>query len=514
MRKKKHIFSALCSLLCLGLLAPAPVLAEENSQTQQTESESDTEDITGYNDWVTTLDDTLIQVGDFKYSFDDDNNTAILIRCSKKVNVISGDFVIPETVTYNHTIYTIVEFVDQLFANNEDLTSVTIPKTIERFDIDGFAGCTNLQNIYIDEANSVYSSVDGVVFCKDRSELLYYPQGRTGSYSIPEGTKAIGDQAFMYSDLSSISMPDSVETLGISAFLGAGKLSSINLSKNILKLPSSCFAGTAFSSFEVPATINQMADNVFANCPNLESVKLPSKLNRMGGCCFSGCRKLTSVTLPSNLQTIPVSTFMNCTVLEQITLPKYLTSIEANAFQNCSSLRTISFPSKLESIGYSAFLYSGLTIVSLPAGISSIGGMAFAHCSSLQTVLLPKKLNHNTEDSSINFEWCVFDNSPHVRLYGSYETAPDWLDEYAGLYGQWDYENGKPVNDAVIVEPDPVEGWISDAGGWKYQLDNGSYVTNDWKKISGKWFYFGSNGFFVTGWKYIDDEWYYCAKRS
>ncbi len=99
------------------------------------------------------------------------------------------------------------------------LTSVTIPNSVTTIEIRTFFGCTDLTKINVDAANSNYSSLDGVLFNKTKTEIVQYPGGRTGAYIIPDGVTLISEKSFSRcAGLTSVTIPASVTSIGNYAF--------------------------------------------------------------------------------------------------------------------------------------------------------------------------------------------------------------------------------------------------------------------------------------------------------
>jgi hypothetical protein len=120
------------------------------------------------------------------------------------------------------------------FYGCENLTSITIPASVNCIGEDPFDGCIRLQSIIVDGSNTVYSSVDGVLFNKAQTELIRCPQGKGGSYTIPSGVTSIWDYAFFECEnLTSLIIPDSVTTIGDYAFYGCTDLKSITIGAGV-----------------------------------------------------------------------------------------------------------------------------------------------------------------------------------------------------------------------------------------------------------------------------------------
>ena len=180
-------------------------------------------------------------------------------------------------------------------------------------------------------------------------------------------------------------------------------------------------ARSTLQSVSLPETITSIGRDAFYLCRELTSITLPSSLTSIGGYAFYSCSGLTSVTIPDSVKSIGELAFSICSSLTSITIPESVTSIGEGAFANCSGLETITVEEgntiyhsdgnclietasgtliqgcnnsvipqdgSVTSIGFSAFRdCSGLTgELVIPEGVTSIGGYAFRGCSGLESI--------------------------------------------------------------------------------------------------------------------------------
>ena len=127
----------------------------------------------------------------------------------------------------------------QAFNYCESLTSVSIGDSVASIGDEAFGYCGSLISVTVDESNSVYSSdISGVLFNKDKSKLVFYPEGKTeSSYTIPCSVTSIGDDAFLWCEnIISITIPDSVTSIGECSFDGCRKLNSVTISKSVTSI--------------------------------------------------------------------------------------------------------------------------------------------------------------------------------------------------------------------------------------------------------------------------------------
>ena len=186
----------------------------------------------------------------------------------------------------------------------------------------------------VGEGNSRYRSDDGILFTRDGETLVRYPCTHTGSYSIPDGVKALAEGAFMGCRLSGIRFPGSLAGIPDSAF----------------------YSCTGLTELSLPGTITSIGRNAFRDCSNLSSVTLPDGLRSIGQCAFSGT-SFTSVTIPASLERIGESSFYRTRLLS-IVIPEGVRVLGSMAFDRTPS-GEVFLPASLEEISFGCFGYSG-----------------------------------------------------------------------------------------------------------------------------------------------------------
>ena len=178
-------------------------------------------------------------------------------------DVYTGDIVIPSTIIYSNETYTVTAIGEKAFNNCRNLTSITIPHSVVEIDCT-FYGCDKLEEINVDENNTKYLSIDGVLYTKDKTTLLRHPAGKDNSYAIPNSVTNIGDNAFYScSKLESITIPNSVTSIGDYAF-------------------GSC----AFESIIIPNSVTYIGSNAFHYCANLTAITIPNSITNIGNSAF------------------------------------------------------------------------------------------------------------------------------------------------------------------------------------------------------------------------------------
>lgn len=243
--------------------------------------------------------------GEFSYSLTHDN-TVCIENCSGE----GKNLVIPATIDG----VAVTELGKLAFGNDigKPYETITLPASIEYISSDNpFSVCDSLTEVIVDSSSENYIAEDGVLFTKDKSKLVCYPQKKTGSsYSIPEGVSVLGEASIYNTQLSEITFPSTLTEIQYYALGNNSKLTSADLSK------------TAVSSIGLYA---------FTNCSSLSSVLLPDSLYEIAGAAFSHCKALSEITLPKNLGMIGQYAFID-TGLSKITVPDSVTEIGYSAF--------------------------------------------------------------------------------------------------------------------------------------------------------------------------------------
>ncbi len=260
---------------------------------------------------------------------------------------------------------------ENAFAYCDSLTDITIPHSVTSIGRGAFSYSSNLKNIIVDDANDSYSSIDGVLFNEDKTEIICCPSGNTRiSYSIPESVNVIGYQAFNECEtLTNITIPSSVTSICDGAF---------HLCKGLI-------------SITIPDSVTSIGKGVFSNCENLMSVNLSENITSISDSLFYVCRNLTSITIPNGVKSIGKDAFASCSKLTDITIPDSVEDIGSRAFYFCS-FKNITIPEVVKSIGDNAFYGSDLTTVTIPNGITCINEGTFEACDKLASITIPESV--------------------------------------------------------------------------------------------------------------------------
>lgn len=166
------------------------------------------------------------------------------------------------------------------------------------------------------------------------------------------------------------------------------KLTSITISNSVTSIGNGAFYGcTGLTNVTIPDSVANLDDGVFNGCSNLVTVTLPSGLTIIPEATFRICSSLTEVNIPSCVTSIGYQAFNQCISLTSITIPSSVTSIGGYAFVNCTSLSSITIPNAVATIEDYAFKgCNGLTSITIGSGITNIKQEAFFNCSGLTSI--------------------------------------------------------------------------------------------------------------------------------
>ena len=277
------------------------------------------------------------------------------------------------------------------FEDCSSLASVVIPDRVTSIGDSAFCDCDNLTSITVGVNNPNYMSIDSNLYSKDGKTLIQYAIGKEDtSFDIPDSVTSIGDSAFWGCyNLQSVDIPDSVTSIGEYAFYGCYNLQSVDIPDSVTSIGRYAFSGCSrLTSVVIPDSVTSIGEEAFYNTPhynyennwinnvlyiNNHLIKTKNTISgeyvikdgtiTIGNYAFAYCENLTSITIPDSVTSIGRYAFRACDSLTSVVIPDSVTSIGDYAFYDCKSLTSVVIPDSVTSIGDSAFTNCGsLTI--------------------------------------------------------------------------------------------------------------------------------------------------------
>lgn len=357
------------------------------------------------------------------------NNTAL-----RKVKLSNATEEVCESAFADCTALTSVEilgggdaetkFGDYVFNGCSSLTTITLSEKVSDISLSMFNGCENLRDILVNDNNTAYKSVGGVLYSKDGAQIVYCPgknltlkDGATGEFVLPDTVTVIGDYAFAgHSAIEKIEIGAQITKIGSNAFAYCSELEELVFAERTTDLTIGDYAFAYCGSLSndakmtLPDTVTAIGDYAFYAAgvkeiglgtglktigdyafakTDLTAIVIPATVESFGDYLFSGCIKLTTVEINVSTNAL-IGTFEGCTALETATVQNGVTEIGEKAFygagKNAESGLTFAIPDTVEIIGAGAFEESGIASVTIPAKTSLISQGAFRKTDKLTTV--------------------------------------------------------------------------------------------------------------------------------
>lgn len=314
------------------------------------------------------------------------------------------------------------------YCNN--LTEITISDNTDEMLYNlSFGGCRNLTAINANDTCRYFSSEDGVLYNKDKTELLMLPAGKSGEFIVPDTVTKLGDASlWLANNITKIAVPDSVKEADcsmdnpkfviyghsgsyIESYANSNRFPFVDdyvIINNTIYDPREIF--TPASSFEytaqngnviitkfigtetdvsIPISINgntvvSIENKAFQNNKTIKSVIIPDSVVDIGSYAFQNCSQLTNVTLSNKIKSIDSYAFLGCTKLDSISIPDSVNIIGKEAFGTCTGLKSVTIPDSVTSLGdYAFYKCSNLESITIPNSITNVGNCVLKGCAKL-----------------------------------------------------------------------------------------------------------------------------------
>ena len=344
-----------------------------------------------------------------------------------------------------------------VFYNCKRIKNLNIPRNLTDIAYTALPGLSGLVYYTCSPFNPKYKSVDGILYNKDMTMLVAYPQSAPATsftipssvttlydyclhncdnlieVNIPESVTLFGMNIFSGSDnIESIDVPDGVTKMGMTVFGQCPKLSHVHLPANLDSIKNSCFYGcSSLTEVAIPASVRYIGNNAFAYCDNLKTLRFEegSCLEGFGEFVFRESTSLESLDMPNTVTTMGTGVFYVCPSLKNVHLSKSLTILPNSTFNQCSQLTELDIPGTVTYIGNGA-MYKCTSMKRLkigdkdaPAGTTDIEHYALAYSNELERLELGANLDSLTYGS--------LEDLGNVKLAICWATTPPRCNENA-----------------------------------------------------------------------------------
>ena len=344
-----------------------------------------------------------------------------------------------------------------------------------------FSKYPNLISIDVDKNNPYYTSENGILFNKDKTELFVYPTCKTGNtYIVPSSVKTVGDYSFYTCNkLEKITIPNGVKKIPTSCFEKCKNLKSVVLPNSIIEISSYAFEDCEnLANINIPNNVKVIDFEAFGNCTSLKSVYIPKTTTTLYNKTFSNCtglesinvdknnkkytsvngvfydkkkvtliqypssKKATSFTVPNTVKTIESEAFSCSKYLKSVTIRNSVTDLGSDAFTCCVNLEKVTLPNSIKVIKDGVFSNCiNLKYINIPNSVKEIQYYAFSHCESLKSVVIPNSVTYigqGTFEECSNLETVTIPNSVSYIDYSCF-FCDDKLKDiyYKGSKVQW-----------------------------------------------------------------------------
>lgn len=289
------------------------------------------------------------------------------------------------------------------FYSVRNLRNVELGASVETIEDGAITGSPDFTRFAVDSNNPNYTAdAEGIIYTKNKEELVLYPSGRAGEYSTLPTTKKIRRRAFYYAQkVTKVNFNSALENIDNDAFQVTSALQEITFASpsNLTRIGTWVFYMSGLTKLELPASLTEIGSTAFGSNKNLKTVNVAanSQLKTIGNGAFSGNTALETFTFEgaSKLETIGTQAFKGDTKLTHFDFPATVKTIGESAFNGTTSMTNVTFaaPSQLQKIESAAFQdASALQNITLPEGVKEIQEHAFNSCTSLTEIGVPASL--------------------------------------------------------------------------------------------------------------------------
>ena len=283
------------------------------------------------------------------------------------------------------------------FAGCSGIKTVNITRNLTDIAYNVFYGFSGVVNYTCSPFNPKYCANGGILYSKDMTMLVAYPQASSAtSFDIPGTVTTVGDYCLHNCDnLIEVNIPESVTKFGMNVFSGSDNIESIYVPDGVTTMGVTVFGScTKLKDVHLPANLDSLKNSSFYGCNALEEVTIPRNVRYIGNYAFSECEILKTITFEegSCLEGFGDQVFAYCPVFETLDMPNTVTTVDRSLFYMCPSLKSVHLSRNLTGIGYGCFYRcSSLTELDIPGTCTLLGNTAIFQCTSLKKLKIGDK---------------------------------------------------------------------------------------------------------------------------
>ncbi len=321
--------------------------------------------------YTLTVESNEVDINGLKYKLNPQALTAEVIRNSTQ---LSGDIVVPSTVTYSGKTYTVTAIGRSAFLSCRNLLSVTIPNTVTSIGQQAFSYCDALKTMTIPKS---VTSINRAIFSYDNNMETIVVEAGNPVYSSPNNCNAIilTAENKLIQGCKATVIPEGVECIGEYAFNGFSELKTIKLPSSLKAIEYLAFYQSGLTSIVIPKGMTNLSHGSFHSCVDLTSIRMES-----GGTKYSSPAGSNAI-----VETASGTLIVGC---QTTIIPKNIKRIEQNAFAGHTPITELTIPNGVEEIGSAAFQYTNIETIVLPHSVKKVEDGIFSSCAKLKTVYI------------------------------------------------------------------------------------------------------------------------------
>lgn len=335
-------------------------------------------------------------INDFTFELNDEGTYSII-----SYNTFEPSTVIVPSEYHGIKVTHIME--NAFSGKTSGIEKIVISENISFCSPLSFIESFNLSSIEVNDNNKYYCSIDGVLYDKNLTKIVFVPRN-VDEVVLPSTIQTVGEMAFKKSCVEKVVLNDGLKTIEDNAFENTQKLKEIIIPDSVTSLGDELFSYSETSKIVIGKGITSIPYYFVNNCNSIKEIIIPGNVKTIEHYAFNESRYLTNVTLEEGVETIKACGFANCGIVN-LTLPTSLREIGEEAFIR-NYVKNVVIPEGVEKIDEGAFWACGyLQSISFPSTVKEIGASVVAHAKELKTITLADNNKYFKVDNNVLFSY-------------------------------------------------------------------------------------------------------------